>query len=480
MAEAVTTMEKQAGSKSESRRMLIGYTSTQMGAGVWKSYFSTYIAMLYTDIFYFPVILSGILELLSQFLNWLGGPIFGTIVDRVTFKKGKYWPWIAMGCVGVAAMYVIIFGIPTFVADPSGLAVVVFILASVRAVAMPMCDVTLVSVYPKIAKTPQERSNLAAGKSFGLRMGQTFGGWLTPVILAYFVATMGERRGWFSTAGVLSVIGVAFYLVFVFILRKSSVEADAIGEKNAIKQRKKVPFAIVLKSLFTNKALLAMFFFLVIHKFYYFLQTYTGPYFYRYYVQDLRLLGIFTTVKQLTQIGGVMLGAISLRWLKDSKRAFVISGIGHIAFLGISALFVGSTYGFIFVSGLHAFFAGMMEAFILPFFAAACDFGTWKTGAKADGLNMSIYTLAMSIASATSIAARSVMLNAIGYDARAYDVAKGILPPESVLTFFANLQALYPFVLSIVCVLIVWFFFPLNDNKLKDIREELKHREATA
>jgi Na+/melibiose symporter-like transporter len=291
---------------------------------------------------------------------------------------------------------------------------------------------------------------------------------------------MGERKGWLSTAGVLSIIGVIFYMVFVFILRKSSVEAEAIGAKNAIKQRKKMPFSIVLKSLFTNQALLAMFFFLVIHKFYYFLQAYTGPYFYRYYVQDLKLLGIFTTVKQLTQIGGVMLGAVSLRWLKDSKRAFVISGIGHIASLGISVLFVRSTYGFIFISGLHAFFAGMMEAFILPFFAAACDFGTWKSGAKADGLNMSIYTLSLSIASATSIAARSFMLNAIGYDARAYDVAKGILPPENILTFFANLQALYPFILSIACVLIVWFFFPLNDNKLKDIREELKRREATA
>lgn len=430
--------------------------------------------MLYTDIYMFPVMLAGFLELLTQFLNWASGPLFGVLVDRVTFKKGKYWQWIAGGCLCVTLVYIIIFGIPTFMSTPASLAILVFLLAAIRSIGQPMCDVTLVTVYPKIGKTPEERSRLAAGKSFGLRIGQTLGGWIAPLLIVFFAAQFGtEQASWFGTALVLGIVGAISYLFFAAVLRKSSVEKEAVAEKNSAK-RKKVPLSVAIKSLLTNRALLIMFLFMVIHKFYYFLQTYTATYFYKYYVNDFGMQGTFTSGKQIAQIVGVFLGIYLLKLVGDSKKAFLVAGIGHIAALGVSIFLTNSTMGFIAISAIHSLFAGMMEAFILPFFAAACDYGTWKTGAKADGLNMSVYTLALSIASAVSIAARSFALDRIGYDASLY--VDGVLPSQDILNLFANFQTLFPFLLSIVAVALV-VFFPLNDEKLKTIREDLDARK---
>jgi Na+/melibiose symporter-like transporter len=476
MAQTAATVTEQpaVGNQGEAKKLLFGYSMTQFGSGVWKSYFSTYIAMLYTDIYLFPVLLAGALELFTQFLNWASGPLFGTMVDRITFKTGKYWQWIGIGCVCVAGVYAIIFGIPTVVANPTGIAFLIFILATVRAIGQPMCDVTLVSVYPKLGKTPKERTNLAAGKALGLRVGQTLGGFITPVLLTFFALHMSEKSSWFSTALVLAIIGVVSYLIFVVFLRKSSVEAAAVAERN-FPRRKKVSLTVALRSLLANRALMVMFLFMVVHKFYYFLQTYTASYFYKYFVDDFALQGTFTSAKQLSQVAGVFLGIYLLKILKDSKRAFVVSGFAHIAALGLSMMFTHSAWGFIILSAAHSLFAGMMEAFILPFFAAACDYGTWKTGARADGLNMSVYTLALSIASAVSIAARAFMLNNVGYDAKIY--VDNVMPPQNILDLFANFQALYPFLLSIVAVLLVLFFFPLNDTTLTQIRSDLKARE---
>jgi GPH family glycoside/pentoside/hexuronide:cation symporter len=460
--------------KKEEKTILATSTVNQFGVGVWKSYFSTYIAMLYTDIYVFPVMLAGLLELLTQLISWFSGPIFGIVVDHVTFKKGKYWQWIALGAIGVGGINALIFAIPLIAAHPESLAFLIFILAAARALFQPMADVSIAAVFPRLATTPEARSKLSAGKSVGMRTGQTVGGAVAPILLVFFASFMSEKASWSMVANVWSIVGIVCYAIFFVTLRNSRVEREVVAEKAVVK--KKTPMTVVLKCLITNKALLVVFLFQVVKQFYYFFQSYTGTYFYRYNMQNMAMFSPANTAKMLASVLGLLSGVYALKLLKDSKRVFVVASAFHTLALGVSCFFTTSIISFVAWQSLASYFLGIAEVFVVSFFAAASDFGTWKSGQRADGLNMSAYTLGLTIASAASIAVRSALLNSVGYDAAAY--AGGAAVPQSVLNMFAYFQAHIPFALSIVAVLLMAFLFPLNDDKIRKVRDDLKEREA--
>ncbi len=74
-----------------------------------------------------------------------------------------------------------------------------------------------------------------------------------------------------------------------------------------------------------------------------------------------------------------------------------------------------------------------------------------------------------------AIALRSSALDAVGYNPKLY--VGGVVPPQEVLKLFANLQTLYPFILSIVAVALVATLYPINDKRLREIKAELQGRE---
>jgi len=205
----VDTSEEQI--RRENTRLKWLYPGTAFSAGTWMTYFSTYLSMLYTDVYMLPVALAGALDLVSEFTRWLVGPIWGTIIDRVTLKSGKYWPWISISAIASAAIYIVTFGLPAWSSNPSGLAGAVFVLEVILALVSIILSTTLVSVYPRLADDPRDRTFLAMGNTIGRTGAKTIFGFLVPVMLAYFTATGGSTQaGWAGTAIVMALVGLAF------------------------------------------------------------------------------------------------------------------------------------------------------------------------------------------------------------------------------------------------------------------------------
>ena len=48
--------------KKQDKRELSIYPLSELGGGVFKAYFTTYISMLMTSVYQFPVVVAGILE----------------------------------------------------------------------------------------------------------------------------------------------------------------------------------------------------------------------------------------------------------------------------------------------------------------------------------------------------------------------------------------------------------------------------------
>lgn len=481
MAETVDVKEKNSEPverKSDPSLKYI-YPTTEFGGGVWKAYFSTYTNMLYTDVYMIPVALSGVLELVTQFTGWFAAPIFGTILDRFTLKKGKYWPWILGGSLLMAIIYVIQFTIPFASGNPSSLAFFVFLLAVIMAFADSMTNTTMISCYPKISTSQADRTFLSSARQVLKNLSQALFGFLAPLMIVYFSASeTPNASGWAKTAWILAPIGLAFYVVFALVLRRSNLEKSLVEQKNAAASKKqKMSTIAIFKSVFTNRALLAMFAFFAIYQLFIFTQSMTASYLFRYYYEDFGKTSIYQSVRTFCTAGGTLLGILWYRAFKDMKRAFISANIGLIA--TIASLYFLIPYGpmaFIAVTFLQNLFCGIIASLLLPMFAAASDYGTYKTGVRADGLNMSAYTLAIKVGIALSATFRTAILANAGYDATLY--VDGAKPAQEVLSALCNLQSLYPLIFAVIALAIVCVLYPISDKKLAEMREEMANRDA--
>ena len=476
-------LEKPIDEKKEARMLKNLYPLTEFGGGIWKAYFSTYVAMLYTDVYFLPVALSGVLELVNTVSSWFFGPVFGTVLDRFTFKKGKYWQWIMIGSIGSALFYLLIFALPDLSSNPENLAMLVFVLSVFLSLSQSIINNVMISFYPRLADTPKERTWLSMARTVWRSAATALFGVLIPVMLAFFSVSneTTDKSGWAKTGYILSVLGLITYLFFALVFKKSSIEKAAIENRNQTKSKKKSSsLLVVLKGVVTNRPLLVMFVFFSVYQVYGFFKSMTATYFFRYYLNDFAAMSYFTPTNTLCLTAGVLLGIFWLKIFKDSKRAMICAGLGQIAVFAVLTLFLDSlnAVSYIALSGLANIFNGIAQSFLLPLFAAASDYATLKTGTRADGLNMSVYALAIKVGIALSTIIRVAILASAGYDASAY--AQGAVPTAQVLTQLANLQTLYPLILAAGAYLMLTLLYPITDAKLKDIKEQIRLRDEAA
>ena len=453
------------------------YFLPQFGASGTMAFFSSYLGMLLTDIYMLPVVLAGALEAVRGVVSWIAGPTYGLLIDRLTFKHGKYWHWVIIGTVIGTGANALTFILPSLSENPQTLAFPVFILGLCMSIFGGMGTAALTAIYPQLTTDPKVRSYLAIGQKIGRDGGKTLWGLIVPPLLVYFTSRGGsDAAGWASMAYIIGIFSIGINIIYALILKGSSIEKRAVAEIDkpaAAKQR--VPLSLVFKTVITNKALLAIFSCLTIHKVYYFFQVLTASYYFRYVIGDLARLGFFMTAFNLSAVlGSIFGGAVWIKIFKDSKRSFVAAGVTHLIFLAILTVIIrsASVTVFLLLVALASFFAGVIEAYLMPLFAAAADWHAWKTGERSDGLTMSTFNLSVVLGSTLSTIIRTAMLAGVGYDAAAY--AQGAAPSEAVLNLFRNFQTLYPLLFGIVAFGIVQLFYPITDKKLAKIQEEIK------
>ena len=91
------TAEFSQEDRKKLKQLKIAYPVYQFGSGTEKSYISVYLSYLYTNVYVMPAALSGIITIVQNIVGWIGGPVFGTIIDKVSFKKARYYPWLIIG-----------------------------------------------------------------------------------------------------------------------------------------------------------------------------------------------------------------------------------------------------------------------------------------------------------------------------------------------------------------------------------------------
>lgn len=473
-----TTPEKAQESKEERISQWI-YPASEMGGGIYKAYFSSYISMLMTTIYVFPIAISGVLETLQSLIGWFVGPIMGGVLDKFSFKKSKFWPWFLISGAGTGIFYILIFAIPVFSADPSKMILPAVLCIVIASVLVSTTSILGVSVYIRAAKTPDIRAKISMREKIARDGMKLIVGFLFPFMLVYFTDTLhNEVQAWALIAAILSVSAILIFVVTAIMTKHSSIEREAMQEKSEAKARKKTSAKAVAKSIFTNRALLITVFAMATTKVFFFFYFSGGSYFWRYYVGDFSYMSVFVVALNLSAILGVLFMPLWNKLIKDTKRCFVsalfLEAIVYV--ISLKVVTPDSPIANIVIFSAASFFAGLAEGFILPMFAAATDYGIWKTGANMRSLSMSTYGLSVRIGSVLSIAIRTALLGFAGFDSKA--IASGAAVPAEVKTTLFNMTTVYPLILTVIVFVAVLFLYPITDKKLEQYRRDIAERQT--
>ena len=454
---------------------------SDFAGGASAAFMGTYLSFFYTNVYHFSVTLSSAITVVTGLVTWIVTPLFAAVVDRTRFRTARYWPWIFWGSLVVNASSILTMALGAFGLSGGGLVMLVFVLALIRVVGESIYYVPVAGCFPILSRTPEDRQYFARAQKIGRDGGKMLFGYIVPALIVFCSGLFGgdDLKGYALTALLLGgFCFMGYALLSLAGLRGSYVEREgmkAVDEQKA----EKTGLSDMLKAIFGNRELLGMFFFMLFHKTYYFLYIYYAAYAFEYVFANFTMMGTFMLLYNLFAIVGAFVGGFWGKIFKDSKRSMVAAFVAHIAVLAVIAVWFKSMSSTVFLVlfSISSLFMGMLENWILPLFAAASDYGTWKTGTRNDNLTMSIYTLSIYAAIAIVPIIGGTVLNSIGYTEW---LASGAAPTDSIINGISSLITWAPLILAVVCLVFLVVVFDLNDSKIAAIQKELKERGEKA
>lgn len=213
----------------------VSYVLYFLGQNIFYLLTYMYMNTYFTDVG-IPTAMVGIIVLIVKIWDAINDPIFGGIVDKVHFKKGKFVPWLRIAVPVILIANISLFAIPMEVSQ--GVKVAWAIIAyCFWSVGYTMNDVPIFGLITTITSNQDERTSLNASG----RVAALIAAMAVSIVIPVFRGIIG---GWTATVVILSIIGVLFMLPICFTA-KERVEPTGKQESTSFKE--------MIQYLFSNK-----------------------------------------------------------------------------------------------------------------------------------------------------------------------------------------------------------------------------------
>lgn len=390
-------MKNQEDSGRTSGGERASYGSYFLGQNVFFALFTSFLMPFLTDIG-ITVFAIAALSLIVRVFDAVTDPVFGVIIDKVHFKKGKFAPWLKIATIAVPVTTLLFFVIP---ADLPMMTKVLWAGAAyiLWSIAYTFSDAPLMGLVTTVTDKLGERTQLI---SIG-RFTAALSGILVMVVIGNIRELVG---GWFASALVLSLAALAFMVPLTFVIKERfspPAPEKAIGFRDTLNFVAKNKYLLILYLAF----LLVM-------------GTNIGMGITMYIARhNLGNEAMLTPLMLLSMTAPMIVLSIFLPALtrKFDKFYILLAGlIGSVVF-GIASYFAG--YSNIWVFFVFTLFRGIcFSLFFLPFFLFTPDcaeYGFYKTGTAMPGITFSLQTFLAKLLMAISGAAGAFALGVIGF-----------------------------------------------------------------
>ncbi|WP_288459310.1 MFS transporter [uncultured Chryseobacterium sp.] len=436
----------------------------------WKI-FSMYLLFFYTDVFGLAAAAVGTMFLVTKVWDSFFDPFVGIYSDRIDTKWGKFRPFLLWVAVPFAIIGVLTFYTPDFAHN--GKLIYAYITYSLMMMVYSLINVPYASLLGVISSDGKERTTLASYRMVFAFAGSLIALWMIEPLVKYFGdGTLTSSQGWFYT---IVVFGVMTTLLFWGCFA---------GTKERIKPIKKDQSTLKedLNDLWKNKPWWILLGAGVATLLFNTIRDGGAIYYFKYFLEKtdhetfsifgmgtgMSYLTIYLVLGQAANIVGVVL-ATPLANKFGKKKTFFAAMLSAAV---LSILFYFLTKDNITMILLLQFFISICAGCIFPLlwsmYADTADYSEWKQGRRATGLVFSASSMSQKLGWAFGGAATGWLLAYFGFQAN-------VVQTENAQTGIRLMLSILPAAGAIISMLFI-FVYPLTEEKLSSITEELEQR----
>ncbi len=440
-----------------------GYASIDFAMNLVFQCIGLYISYFYTDIFGLKASHVALLFLVSRFWDWVNDPIMGTICDRLSPKRGKYWVYVMWGSIPFGVVAILTYSTPGFSYNMK------LVWAAITYNLLNMLYTFIIQPYAAAASImtndPDERTRMQSIRMTLAQSGGVVCAILLPNLSGFLTRYMTLAQGYMVTTAIMAV-------VMVIILQWGSHQIVERIPPQPIDPNNKAG----LKDIFATIKLGPVFVMLLL-----FLGVYTisqiqstmGPYYMKYYADSENMISWFSMILMLVSVAGVPSVPYLAKTIK--KKNTVILGL---ALCGIGSLIIylmpqgsGALVGMMAGRAVVGLGYGILMGILWSIVTDPIEYSNWKTGHAYGAITLTLVGLGLKFAMVIGGSLPNAVLSSAGY------VANEVQTPE-VMSAIRNLTALLPFVVAIVTILIFGVFYKLDEERLSQIQEEIAKRDG--
>ncbi len=440
-----------------------GYASIDFAMNLVFQCIGLYISYFYTDIFGLKASHVAMLFLVSRFWDLVNDPMMGTICERLSPKRGKYWVYVMWGSIPFGVVAILTYSTPGFSYNMK------LIWAAITYNLLNMLYTFIIQPYASAASImtndPDERTRMQSIRMTLAQAGGVVCAVLLPNLSGFLTRYMTLAQGYMVTTAIMAVVMVA-------ILQWGSHQIVERIPPQPIDPDNKAG----IRDIFTTIRLGPVFVMLLL-----FLGVYTisqiqstmGPYYMKYYADSENMISWFSMILMLASVIGVP--SVPYLTKKIKKKPTVILGL---ALCGIGSLIIylmpqgsGSLGGMMAGRAVVGLGYGILMGILWSIVTDPIEYSNWKTGHAYGAITLTLVGLGLKFAMVIGGSLPNAVLSAAGYVANETQSAE-------VITAIRNLTALLPFVVALATIVVFAVFYKLDEEKISQIQQEIAERDG--
>lgn len=460
-------MEKKL-SKPFGVRDKIGYMFGDFGNDFTFIFASSFLMVFYTKVLGISGAAVGTLFLAARCVDAVTDITMGRIIDSSRpARDGKFKPWIRRMCGPVA--------LASFLMYQSGLAGASMTVKMVYmyvtyllwgSIFYTSINIPYGSMASVISPEPDHRTALSTFRGVGATLAGLVIGVGAPLVI-YDTDAQGNQivnGGNFTIiAGIFSVLAIVCYLICYYCTtERVTLEPKSNAEQYGIVR--------TLKSVFSNKALLAIIGAAIGLLLSQLIIQSMNNYLFADYFKNAKAISVFTTATTFVSLAiSIFTVAITKKFGKKEVSVAVTLFSG-IIYLLMYFFKLEQVWAFVIISVIGSAGVNFFNMIIWANITDVIDYQEVLTHKREDGTVYSVYSFARKIGQALAGGVSGFALSVIGYDS----IAKTQTPQVLQGIYFT--ATFIPALCFFAVAFILMFLYPLNKGKVEQNALELKHR----
>lgn len=365
---------------------------SEVGFSMMSTMETVFFMFFLTDVALLPLAITGVIAGSTAIIDAISAVVAGIVIDKVTFKNGKYRNWLLICPPIVTAFFVLMF---TKIGGDVTAGIIIGIGYVMSHFVWNISWTANRNLISTISDEPTNRAWLSARIAVGSNLGKLAGSYLVPPIttalFGVFAATSGS-----GTVPVIAYTLAALIMACCFMACYFTHYGITKGCDAKVSMAKAVTFKDMAKAVATNDQLIVV----LLH-------------------DALRLVGYYGVATLTTYYAKCVLNvpgdsAIMLVFFylgciigsTFTPRVNKILGLKKTTFLGVLGWLVAQALTFVLPANLVAvctllflgqLFFGFAYGLTSNLYGMCGTYGEWKTGGQAHGVTMAFCSLAIKL-----------------------------------------------------------------------------------